>query len=424
MSSQAIGTVTHPVAVFADRLNARLDDLAGQALFSMSEAGKRESLLALARAKAKLEALQLRLLADADATSACLEDGAADAAGWLRAHTNQTRRDAKAGLTLARRLEDLPLLAAGMAAGVVNTAQARAVVRSLDRLPTTGEFAISLDQRAAAERHLVELCEVYDAAEVAALGRRVFEVIAPDAAEEHEGRQLAAEEARAGRTTSLDLWVDAHGLTHGRFRIPARHGEMLRKAIWALTNPVRAVTTEASPIDPDLPTSVRQGVALTQILEAIDARWLPSHGGVGATIVVTMTLDQLLADLHDAGVATTDMGGTITAAEARRLACGAGIIPVVLGKKSVILDAGQKTRFHTEPMRTAMGLRDRHCTAEGCDVPASMCHAHHDTPFSRGGATSVDNGRLLCGHHHRRIHDPDYHHETIPTGQIRFHRRT
>ncbi len=169
---------------------------------------------------------------------------------------------------------------------------------------------------------------------------------------------------------------------------------------------------------------MRHGVAFTQILEAVDARWLPTHGGVGATVVVTMTLEQLLADLHHAGVATTDTGGIITVAEARRLACGAGIIPVVLGTKSVVLDAGQKTRFHSEPMRIAMGLRDRHCTAEGCDVPASMCHAHHDTPYSRGGPTSVNNGRLLCGHHHRRIHDPSFGHETLPTGQIRFHRRT
>jgi hypothetical protein len=53
-----------------------------------------------------------------------------------------------------------------------------------------------------------------------------------------------------------------------------------------------------------------------------------------------------------------------------------------------------------------------------------MCHAHHDIAFSKGGATSVANGHLLCGHHHRRIHDQDHSHETLPNGQIRYHRRT
>ena len=160
------------------------------------------------------------------------------------------------------------------------------------------------------------------------------------------------------------------------------------------------------------------------MVEAIDAHWLPTSGGVGATVVVTMTLAQLLADLDTAGVCTLDTGGSISAAEARRLACQAGIVPMVLGSRSVILDAGARTRFHTEPMRLAMALRDGGCTAEGCDVPPSMCHAHHDLPFSKDGPTSVANGRLLCGHHHRRIHDPSYAHTTLPTGRIEFHRRT
>ncbi|MBV9830390.1 MAG: DUF222 domain-containing protein [Marmoricola sp.] len=424
MSTTALGTATHPVAVFADRLNTRLDDLAEQSLLSMSEDETRGALRAIARAEAKLAAMKLRLLVHGDESGVCLDDGAPDAAGWMRAQTQQTRREAKADLVLAQRLEDLPVLAAGMARGAVNTTQARAVIGALDRLPTSGELAVSLEQRARAEQHLVDLCAVHDAREVTALGRRVFEVIAPDAAEEYEGKLLAAEEARAERTTYLQMWTDAQGVCHGRFAMPARFGDMLRKASWALTNPVRPGTTEGSPIDPDLPGRVRQGIAFTQIIEAIDANWLPTHGGLGATVVVTMTLEQLLADLNEAGVCTTDMGGTITAAEARRLACGAGILPMVLGGKSLVLDAGTKKRFATEPMRIAMALRDKTCTAEGCDVPASMCHAHHDIAYSHGGPTSVNNGRLLCGHHHRRIHDPHYQHEKLPTGKVRFHRRT
>ncbi len=101
---------------------------------------------------------------------------------------------------------------------------------------------------------------------------------------------------------------------------------------------------------------------------------------------------------------TLDTGGRISAAEARRLACSAGIIPMVLGGKSQPLDVGRKRRFHTEAMRVAMGVRDGGCSAEGCDKPASMCHAHHDIAWSVGGGTNVATGRLLCGHHHRSFH--------------------
>ena len=168
-----------------------------------------------------------------------------------------------------------------------------------------------------------------------------------------------------------------------QFRVPHLHGQILSKALQAYTNPARP---EDSAIDPDLPSEVRNGLAFTNLLEAIPADWLPRHGGVGATVVVTMTLEQLLADLDAAGVCTLDTGGRISAAEARRLACGAGIIPMVLDGKSQPLDVGRKKRFHTEAMRLAMGIRDRGCTAEGCDKPASMCHAHHDIPYSQGGA--------------------------------------
>ena len=88
---------------------------------------------------------------------------------------------------------------------------------------------------------------------------------------------------------------------------------------------------------------------------------------------------------------------------------------MVLGGKSQPLDVGRKKRFHTEAMRLAMGVRDGGCTAEGCDKPASMCHSHHDIAWSAGGSTNVKTGRLLCGPHHRRLHQPRRQGQLPPT---------
>ena len=225
------------------------------------------------------------------------------------------------------------MLAAALDTGDVNTAQARAIVTALDRLPTTGEFAVDPDQRLKAEAHLVGLAAHHDAKALAVLGRRVFEVIAPDLAEAHDGKVLADLEAAAARRTTLVMSQDDAGTVHGRFRIPALHGQWLKKMILALCSPARSTTTD---IDETLPTDVRHGLALCQLIEAIPAKSLPKAGGTGATIVVTMRLDQLLADLdqaglHGAGVCDLDTGGQITAGQARRLACTAGIIPAVLG---------------------------------------------------------------------------------------------
>jgi len=118
----------------------------------------------------------------------------------------------------------------------------------------------------------------------------------------------------------------------------------------------------------------------------------------------------------------------ISAGLARRLACSAGLIPVVYRKAidgpSVILDMGRKRRLHTEPQRIALTVRDRGCTTLACDRPAAWCHAHHDLPWAEGGPTDLATGRLLCGFHHGKAHSPSYQTTHRPDGKVQFHRRT
>jgi hypothetical protein len=168
------------------------------------------------------------------------------------------------------------------------------------------------------------------------------------------------------------------------------------------------------------------GQAFCDLLERMAAHRLPRAGGVSATVVVLLDYDQLLSGL---GTARLDTGEPLSAAQARRLACEAGIIPAVyrrvLGGRSVVLDLGRRRRFHTEHQRIALGIEQGGCTAEGCDRPPGWCHAHHDAvSWADGGHTSLVNGRLLCGHHHRAAHDPTYQTHRLPTGSITFHRRT
>ena len=258
MSSQPVDRL-HPVVEFADRLAARLDSLAESPLFAMTPGEQRRALAVLAADEAKIASLKLRLLAHAEESGATTAASAGSAADWLAVEVRQVRREARADLKLATRLEQHDLVSAGMAAGRVNPAQARAIVASLERLPRIGEFAVGPEQRRQAEAHLVALAAEHDAKALRVLGRRIFEVIAPDLAERYDGKVLEAEEARALQRTTLTMWEDDEGTTHGRFRIPARHGQMLRKMILALTSPAplrtgstptcrpRSVTASRSP---------------------------------------------------------------------------------------------------------------------------------------------------------------------------------
>ena len=172
------------------------------------------------------------------------------------------------------------------------------------------------------------------------------------------------------------------------------------------------------------------GEAFVAFLETVDAGHLPIHGGSATTLVVTIPLDSLRAELAAADiigsglVAGDDLtGDRISASEARRLACNARIIPAVLGGGSLPLDLGRARRLYNATQRLAMAVRDKTCRAEGCDIPADWCEAHHLHPWELGGRTDIEDGVLACSHHHHRFHDTRYLVERLPNGDFRFHRR-
>ena len=91
-------------------------------------------------------------------------------------------------------------------------------------------------------------------------------------------------------------------------------------------------------------------------------------------------------------------------ATARRLACDAGIVPVVLGTRSEPLDVGRLSYTVPEGMRRALHLRDGGCSFPGCTRRPRRCHAHHVEHWIDDGETRLDNLTLLCVFHHHLVH--------------------
>ncbi|KZF06833.1 hypothetical protein A2J04_00820 [Rhodococcus sp. EPR-279] len=65
-------------------------------------------------------------------------------------------------------------------------------------------------------------------------------------------------------------------------------------------------------------------------------------------------------------------------------------------------------------------IRDRCCTVPGCGRTRFL-HAHHVTYRSRGGKTTLDNLVLLCGEHHRALHDGYFFIEALDDQRFSFH---
>jgi hypothetical protein len=64
----------------------------------------------------------------------------------------------------------------------------------------------------------------------------------------------------------------------------------------------------------------------------------------------------------------------------------------------------EQERLFQKKLRRLLEHRDGGCAFPGCDRPPAWCHAHHIVPWSKGGPTTLGNGVLLCGYHHRLVH--------------------
>ena len=280
------------------------------------------------------------------------------------------------------------VVGAGVAAGAVSLAQAEVIVRALEALdaPATGE-RVDRELLVMAERHLVEKAAEFTPPALRALGERILEVICPERYGDQERKALLAAERRASAATRLTLHVRGDGSVDLRARIPEATAARLQTYLEAFTAPRRAATAGSEPdrwATPDtadasvvdetdgrrVPADQLRGQAFCALLEAVDPDRLPLHGGTATTVVVTIPFEGLTAG---AGVGTLGDGTRISASEARRLACGANILPAVLDGDSEVLDLGRTRRLFSAAQRKALAITQPTCRADGCTVPSTWC---------------------------------------------------
>ena len=419
-------TAAHPVNGAVARMHSLLDELAEVPTWSMGQAATAEAMVDIARLEARVVELKSRTLVHAESVAVAETNASPSVAVWHSNATRSTKRESFRQVRLAGGLDRYDVVREALGRGDVIAEQASVICTALDELPDDLDAGV-VEQAAKA---LVAFAEVHDAKGLRVLGRRILEVVAPEVAEAWEAEQLAKEEREAEKSAVFRMREDGHGRIKGSFTVPLLVGQMLERALLAFAAPKHQIANRAAeqgesdeqaPVPVRRPTAQRLGAAFVELIERLNPDSLPKAGGVNATVVVTMTLDSLKDGL---AAATLDTGDRISAATARRLACEAGVVPVVLGGNGQPLDVGRSQRLFTGPQRIALGVRDGGCTAQGCDAPPAMCHAHHDDLWSHQGRTAVERGRLLCPFHHRRIHDPEYEVDVDGDNQVRFHRRT
>ncbi len=404
----------------ATELHACLDRVTGLDVDRLDCAEQTELLRSLARAEARIAALRLRVLAAADRSQTALRSGAASTGQWAARLANADHAAAQREVGLAQGLDRRTATQQALSAGTISAEHAAVIVRADRDLPAQ----VTAAQRDVVEAALVEKARSLSPGALRRAARRALAAVEADLrlVDAHENALVAAEEDRARRRTTLSLHDNGDGTVSGHFTVPTAQGHLLRKILQTITAPRRgrlgAPAAQVGEREARTDWDRARGEAFCELIEHLPTDHL--HPRTAATLVVTVEHATLRDALKVAGL---DTGAEISAGEARRLACGAGIIPAVLGGASLPLDLGRSARLFNEAQRTALGLRHGTCAADGCERPFAWCELHHEDPWSDGGRTDLDKAVPLCHFHHRRIHDRAFIHARARDGSISFHRR-
>ena len=412
-------TTTMPVP--AAKLLSSLDALGQVDLLALTGTEQADLLRVLGRAEAKLAAVRLRLLAAADQSGTARAAGATGAAQWAAKVSNSDQAATERESRLAAGLSALPATAAALEQGSLSTEHAAVIAQATEKLPDD----LTSGQRAEIEADLVAKAQVLPPKELRRSARRALAAIESDEAkvDAHENQLVADEEAAAREKTRLSLRDNADGTVTGHFTVPTLQGHLLRKVLETMTAPRRGRpgATQAQVGDRAERTDWEhaRGLAFCELIEHLPTDHL--HPKTAATMVVKVDDEQLRGRLKAADL---DTGDQLSAGEARRLACNAGILPAVLAGPSLVVDLGRLKRLFSEAQRIALGLVHHACAADGCERPFAWCELHHRRPWAQGGRTDLRDAVPLCHFHHQRIHDTGFCHRFLPDGRVQFSRRT
>lgn len=283
-------------------------------------------------------------------------------------------------------------LAERVAASEVPVAHAAAIVRLHDDVARIADP----DHLAAIIDTMVEECHVLGRRELARLVAHARATLKPPAEVESEEAGL-----RLGR--SFRRVRSCAGFSVFELRLDPEGAAIVESAVDALSAPRPDLCLDGGvgEVDPRTPAT-RRADALLEIV----GRGVAAPEGVTrsprTTLVVTMSLEALLEQVRGAGLLETD--AALSPSAVRRLACEAGIVPMVLGARSEVLDLGYTQRLFTPAQRRALAVRDGGCSFPDCTVPPQWCDAHHVVHWLFGGRTDLLNGALLCGRHHTVVH--------------------
>lgn len=330
-----------------------------------------------------VHAVIARRVADAIEIDATAQLAGRSMKSWLVEDLRLPSGEAGRLVKLGRYLPDAaPTANAAFQNGQISAAHASAIMTALATLPA--------DLRPTVEPHLFERATSAPPVEIAGFADELLDALGQD-------KDSDARRERRHATRGLDLARSMGGMWSVSGTLSAEVGTKLHAALAAA-----GITGSVETRDNRSPRQRRHD-ALGVVADGYLAADTPAMTGAPRSVIVTMDLDTLTAQLAQRAGTLPD-GMLVGPQTARRLACDAALIPVVLGGRSEILDIGVADHDFTVAIRRAAYLRDKgRCAFPRCRNRIAELHHIH---FRRhGGPTSLDNAAWLCNFHHYLAHD-------------------
>jgi uncharacterized protein DUF222 len=311
-------------------------------------------LLALERAQ---------LVAEFDCERGFQLDGASGTVAWLKTFCRLSAGGAIEILSVARRLPELPAVEAAVSAGQIGFQQAAVITEAAERVGSE-----SLLERQA------ELLEKAEAHDPSALRKEVQKV-----EKEVDAERMRREAEWAYRSRRLQVTTMSDGRVRLDGLLDAEGGAVVKTALDAALGPAAVGDTRSG--------AQRRADALVDVAKrALDGRGLGSTGRQSPHLNVVV----------DGGTGAGEIVGLgpVPRETIERLLCDCALS----------VNGSPEVRTFNAAKRRALAGREPHCVFTGCDRPAAWCDGHHLAKWD-GRNTKIDNGALLCGFHHRLVHE-------------------
>lgn len=335
----------------------------------------------------------LALLAAFDRRGGWAGAGVRSCAHWLSWRCGLSSRAARDHLATAHALTRLPLIRAAFAAGTVSYSKVRAITRVAEPHTEDSWLNHALHCTSGQLERLVRAYRQHSAP--------------PD------------ERARQRAVRRVTWRTDDDGMLHLTAVLAPEEAAQLVTALDAagasLTAPAAAESDS------------RAADALAALADAYLHHQAPGLVEPTHTLTVHVQAPTLGGEASPgpeaaaAAWSETSPQVSLPPAALQRLACDGMIRTLIEDVGGNPLRLGRRRRLPTRRLRAAVFARDRGtCQYPGC-THTRWLHIHHLTPWSEGGRTDLDGLTLICGAHHRQVHDEGITLRRSPDGTITAH---